>query len=155
MMTTQQRLTKYGVPNEAGTYLVTVTLPFPVRIAWDKNTSVRKIRVHKQIAEPILKVFKQIFDHYGYERIKELGIDIYAGVFNFRKMRNGNNWSAHAWGLAIDLDPERNGLKTPWAKSQFSKPEYAPMIKAFYDHGFINLGAEKGFDSMHFEWKGN
>jgi hypothetical protein len=60
-------------------------------------------------------------------------------------------WSRHAWGIAIDLDPTRNGLKANWESSQFSKPEYEPMLEIFEKYGFENYGKIKNYDSMHFE----
>ncbi len=60
---------------------------------------------------------------------------------------------SNSWGIAIDIDPERNGLRTPFKKSQFSKPEYKKMLDIFYKYGWINLGVEYNKDSMHFEKK--
>jgi hypothetical protein len=60
-------------------------------------------------------------------------------------------WSRHAWGIAIDLDPARNGLKTKKPIAQFSKPEYKAMIDIFTKHGFIGYGPAKDYDWMHFE----
>ena len=41
MLTTQQATKKYGVPSETGAeYLVTLNLPYPMRLAWDLETSV-------------------------------------------------------------------------------------------------------------------
>jgi len=152
MLTTQQIIAKYGKPDDDGSdYLVTIQLPYPMRLAWDKKTSVTKIRCHKLIAEKLKLVFQDILTHYGLAKIQELGIDLFGGCFAFRKMRGGNDYSRHSWAIAIDLDPARNGLKTTWLKAQFSKPEYKPMIDIFYKHGFINLGKEKNYDAMHFE----
>ena len=152
MLTTQQIIAKYGKPDDDGSdYLVTIQLPYPMRLAWDKKASVTKIRCHKLIAEKLKLVFQDILTHYGLAKIQELGIDLFGGCFAFRKMRGGNDYSRHSWAIAIDLDPARNGLKTSWVKAQFSKPEYKPMIDVFYKHGFINLGKEKNYDAMHFE----
>jgi hypothetical protein len=41
MITTAQAIAKYGKPNQAGSYLVSIKLPFPMRLAWDKNTIVK------------------------------------------------------------------------------------------------------------------
>jgi hypothetical protein len=152
MLTTQQIIAKYGKPTQGGEdYLVTIDLPYRMRLAWDKNTSVSKMRCHKLIADKFKLVFQEILDHYGLAEIQRLGIDLFGGCFAFRKMRGGSDYSRHSWAIAIDLDPERNGLKTTWAKAQFSKPEYKPMIDIFYKHGFVNLGKEKNYDAMHFE----
>lgn len=154
MITTEQLKKKYGTPTESGIpYLTTIQLPYPMRLAWDKDTVVTKMRCHNLVAGKFIKVFSQILKHYGLEKIKELGIDLYGGCFNYRKMRGGSDWSRHSWGVAIDLDPERNQYKTPFKKSQFSKPEYAKLHEIFEGNGFINLGKEKGFDAMHWEIK--
>jgi hypothetical protein len=98
-----------------------------------------------------LAALGEILAHYGSDRIKELEIDLYGGCFNFRKMRGGNRWSRHSWGIAIDLSPAKNGLKTKKPQAQFSRPEYKPMMDIFYKHGFENLGVEKDYDWMHFQ----
>lgn len=154
MMTTKQIIQKYGKPDDDGSdYLVTIPLPYPMRLSWDTKTLIYKMRCHRLIALKLLNVFNEIQTHYGIVQIQKLGIDLFGGCFSFRKMRGGSDYSRHSWGIAIDLDPARNGLKTPWSRSQFSKPEYKKMIDIFYKHGFINLGKEKNYDSMHFEIK--
>lgn len=152
MLTTKQIIAKYGKPDDDGSdYLVTMSLPYPMRLSWDKETSVSKMRCHRLIHDRLKAVFTEILAHYGLAEIQRLGIDLFGGCFVFRKMRGGNDYSRHSWGIAIDLDPVRNGMKTSWAKAQFSKPEYAPMIASFYKYGFVNLGKEKNYDAMHFE----
>ena len=154
MLTTAQAIKKYGTPNETGAgYLVTLTLPYPMRLAWDTDETVTRMRCHKLVAAKFEAVFKELLDTYGLARIKELGIDLFGGCFNFRKMRGGSAWSKHSWGIAIDLDPARNTLKETRATARFSSAEYQPMIYIFYKHGFISLGVERNYDWMHFEIK--
>lgn len=154
MLTTEQIIAKYGRPDEDGSdYLVTIQLPYPMRLAWDKNTKVTRTKCHKLIAEPLKSVFNDLLTHYGMERIQALGIDIYGGCFNFRQMRGGTDYSRHSWGIAIDIDPERNSLKMSALNAQFAREEYKPMMEIFYRHGFVNLGVEKNYDYMHFEIK--
>ncbi|MDD1538628.1 M15 family metallopeptidase [Riemerella anatipestifer] len=146
-------LAKFGTPQQDGRgYLTTIDLPYPMRLAWDRNIVVRKMTCHKDIAIPLKEVFKDLLNHYGYNRIKELGIDLFGGCFNYRAMRGGTSWSVHAWGLAIDLDPARNKLRETAKTARFARPEYKPMIDIFYKHGFINLGVERNYDWMHFQW---
>lgn len=154
MITTQQALSKYGKPTQNGSpYLTSINLPYPMRLAWNKNTKVTKMRCHKLVAQNFLNVFNDLLNHYGYEKIVELGIDLFGGCFNFRAMRGGSDWSRHAWAIAIDLDPERNQLKETSKTARFARPEYKAMIDIFYKHGFVSLGREKNYDWMHFEIK--
>lgn len=154
MLTTQQATKKYGTPTITGAeYLVTLELPYPMRLAWDLDTKVSKMRVHKLIKDNFKGVFDDLLAHYGYEKLVELGIDLFGGCFAYRKMRGGTSWSKHSWGIAIDLDPVRNQLHESKATARFARPEYKPMIDIFYKHGFIGLGPEKNYDWMHFEIK--
>jgi hypothetical protein len=148
MITIAQLNAKYGVPNEQGTYLTTITLPYP--FLYD-GKPVSKMRCHKLVADKFLAVFNDILAHYGLEEINRLGINKYGGCFNYRKMRGGTQLSRHSWGVAIDLDPQRNLLKETSATARFARPEYKPMIDIFYKHGFVSLGREKNYDWMHFE----
>jgi hypothetical protein len=154
MLTTKQTIAKYGKPNVTGEgYLVSIKLPYPMRLSWDVNSKVTRMSCHKLVADKFLAVFNDLLAHYGLAKIQELGIDLTGGCFNFRKMRGGSDWSKHSWGIAIDLDPARNQLKESSRTARFARPEYKPMIDIFYKHGFISLGVEKNFDWMHFEIK--
>lgn len=151
MLSTKQIIAKYGKPNQQGSYLTTIQLPYPMRLSWDKETQVTKMRCHKLVAEQFLAVFKDLECHYGYTKIVELGIDLFGGCFNFRAMRGGSDYSRHSWGIAIDLDPGRNLLHETKKTARFARAEYMPMIDIFYKHGFVSLGVEKDYDWMHFE----
>ena len=151
MLTTSTAIKKYGTPNDRGTYLTTITLPYPMKIAWDTKVTTRKMRCHKLVADKFLAVFTEILAVYGLPKIQELGIDLYGGCFNFRKMRGGSEWSKHAFGIAVDLDPARNTLKETSKTARFARPEYKQMIDIFEKHGFISLGRLHNFDWMHFE----
>lgn len=151
LLSTPEIIAKYGKPNQSGTYLVSIPLPYPMRLAWDLKTRVNTMRCHRLVADDFKAVFHGIRKEYTLEQIKGLDIDLFGGCFNFRAMRNGTDWSRHAWGIAIDLSPEKNGLNTPWAKSQFARPEYAAMHAAFEAQGFLNLGKVWQRDVMHFE----
>jgi hypothetical protein len=152
MISTTELFRKYGTPTESGVpYLTKIILPYPMLLSWDRSKKVTSLRCHKLIAKNLENVFADILKEYGLLKIQQLGIDLYGGCFNYRKMRGGNDWSRHSWGVAIDLDPERNQLKETSKTARFARPEYKPMIDIFYKHGFLSLGKEKNYDWMHFE----
>jgi len=154
MLTPKDALAKYGKPNETGEgYLIKIQLPYPMRLSWDKTHTVSSMMCHHLVAENFKKVFSDLLAHYGIDKIKELGIDLFGGCFCFRKMRGGSEMSIHSWGIAIALDPERNQLKETSATARFARPEYKPMIDIFYKNGFQSLGVEKNYDWMHFQIK--
>ena len=154
MITQKKLLEKYGTPNKTGSgYLKVINLPYPMFLNWATSTYVNRISCHTMIADKLSNVFKEILQVYGLKRIKELQLDDFGGCFNYRLMRGGTQLSVHSWGLAIDLDPDRNLLKETSKTARFARPEYKPMIEIFYKHGFENLGVEKNFDWMHFQIK--
>jgi hypothetical protein len=151
-MTTEQIIKKYGKPTQDGKpYLTTINLPYPMRLAWDKKVSVKKMSCHKLVAQNFTNVFNELLAHYGLAELQRLEIDIFGGCFNFRAMRGGSDFSRHSWAIAIDLNPEKNTLQMNYSQSQFSKPEYAKLHEIFERNGFINLGKTKWYDSMHWE----
>jgi hypothetical protein len=142
-------MTYYG---KVGTNQVDCELPFDLVLAWEPKTKLRKYSCHRLVKEPMEKVWNRTFDTYGYEKIKELRLNYFGGCLNVRKMRGGSSWSMHSWGIAIDIDPDRNDLHTSWKNAQMSKPEYKKFVQFWYDEGAINLGLEADYDAMHFQF---
>jgi hypothetical protein len=149
LLTTAEIIKKYGKPGPDN--LVAIPLPYPMRISWDLKHSVKTMQCHKLVAKNFKNVFADLLKTYGLAKLKELGIDLYGGCYNFRQMRGGSDWSRHSWGIALDLDPARNLLHETDKTARFARPEYKPMIDAFYKNGFIGLGPEKNYDWMHFQ----
>lgn len=85
-----------------------LVLPFPMRLAWDKKVVVNRISVHGRVHDGAMRVFARIAAVYGEGARKKLGLDLFGGSLNIRKMRGGSAYSTHLWGIAIDFDPERN-----------------------------------------------
>jgi hypothetical protein len=141
----------YGIPNQSGTYLASANIPFSLIIAWDHSQTISRIRCHKQVVSTVEDIFHAILEEYGLEKIKALGINLFGGCFNYRQMRGGTSWSRHAWGTAIDLDPERNQLHETKKTARFARPEYKMMIDIFEVHGWVSLGRLRNYDWMHFE----
>ena len=134
---------------EPGTGLVSMPLPFPMRLAWDTGTRVEKMQIHKAVAESAHRAFMAELDVYGHDKLVELGMDLFGGCYQPRNMRGGSSLSMHAFGIAIDRDPLRNQLRWDRSKANFAKPEYKPMLDIWAGEGWISLGRERDFDWMH------
>jgi hypothetical protein len=145
----QRDMEKFFGP--VGANQATLALPdgYPMRIAWDLQNPVRRFSCHEKIHDASRRVLVRVLDHYGPTRISELGLDLFGGCLNVRRMRGGSAWSVHAWGAAIDFDPERNQLKWNKTRARLARPEYERWWALWEAEGFISLGRARDFDWMH------
>ena len=145
---TESECTKFfGTKGENQT---SIQLPYPMRLAWDMDTLVHKITCHEKVAEPLGRIFAKLYSEYGQAKLTELGIDRFGGCLNVRLKRGSKtSWSIHSWGVAIDLDPDRNTLRETSRTARFARPEYLEMWRIFESEGFVSLGRAKDYDWMH------
>jgi len=136
----------YGAVGANQTILVP---PYPHRLAWDLRQTVHSFSCHAKVHDSALRVLTNVFDHYGIERIKELRLDSWGGCLNVRKMRGGSIWSMHAWGIAMDYDPDRNQLKWGRDRAAFARPEYDAWWRFWEEEGWVSLGRTRNYDWMH------
>jgi hypothetical protein len=131
-------------------YLTLIDTPYPMRLAWDVNSVVTKIRCHKKVADDLHAILAQIYASYGtLETVKTARMDLFGGCYNFRAVRGHSHLSVHAWGAAIDLDPERNSLGRVYDEKIGMMPQ--AVVEIFKAHGWEWGGLWKRGDSMHFQ----
>jgi hypothetical protein len=123
-------------------FLARATLPFPLILSWDHSQRVNAITCHKLLT----KAFAGVFD-----RIQSSGlqnkITSFGGCFSFRSQRTGTKLSAHAWGIAIDLNPETN--------QQGTSGDMDPAVIATFREAGFEWGGDwqgKTRDPMHFQF---
>lgn len=126
-----------------------LTLPFEMKIAWNKKQIIKRFSIHEKCHDSALRVFTKINSHYSPEERAEHGMDLFGGCLNVRKMRGGSRWSTHAWGIAIDFDPIRNQLRWGRDRAYFDAPECEQFWKFWEEEGWLSLGRAKNFDWMH------
>jgi hypothetical protein len=126
-----------------------ITLPYTHLIAWDPRTKVTTMTCHKKVATSIQRVLKKTLEHYGKDGIHDLRLDLWGGCLNVRRKRGGSSWSTHAWGIAIDYDPENNQLKWGRDRASLARPAYAAWWGFWEAEGWLSLGRARNFDWMH------
>lgn len=102
-----------------------------------------EVSVNVKLVPFLDKVQKEINDrkiNYSFDNVQ---------TFNIRSKRGGGGRSLHSWGIALDINPNRNpqggGYDLP-----------GEVIDIFKKHGFFWGGDWPGRDNdpMHFEWYG-
>jgi len=136
----------FGNPGEN---LVIIDLPYPLKLSWDKKTTVTKLKCNKKVKDSLQRIFSEVLKTYGLKKIQELELDVFGGCFNIRKKRNGTSLSTHSWAIALDFNPDKNQLKWGRDKAQFAKPEYEKWWKIWEKEGWVSLGRSRNFDWMH------
>lgn len=129
-----------------------VDLPMPFVLAWDLNTKITRFSCHKKLASPMTAIFRDAYAHYGAQRFADLRLNWFGGCYNFRAMRGGVSLSTHAWGVAVDIDPERNQLRWGKDRAALAGADYAAWWGIVESHGAVSLGRAKNFDWMHFQF---
>ena len=126
-----------------------VEVPFDMVLAWSKTTRIRTITLHEKVAASATRVFQTIAATYSVREREALGLHLFGGSLNVRRMRGGSAWSMHSWGIAIDFDPERNQLSWGARKARLSQADALPFWKAFEAEGWLSLGRARNYDFMH------
>lgn len=127
-------------------------LPFAFPISYNTVQSVDEFRCHRRVAGPMTTIFAEAVRHYGEAEYRRLRLDLFGGCFNPRKMRGGDAWSTHAYGAAVDLDPDRNALRWGRDRAAFARPEYDAFWAIVEAQGALSLGRAADMDWMHFQF---
>lgn len=134
---------------KVGTSQGRLQLPFPMKLAWDKRRTVRSITLHTKVIDSAGRAFAEIASTYSDRERRDLGLDLFGGSLNVRRMRGGSRYSMHSWGIAIDFDPIRNQLRWKSPKARLSHADAMPFWQAWEREGWVSLGRARNFDWMH------
>ena len=129
-------------PKWQADFLTRMTLPFPLSLSWDLATRVNQMTCHKRLADVFGRVLQRVQTDGMQGKIKTFG-----GCFSFRPQRTGSKLSAHAWGIAIDLNPGSNAQGSAGDMD-------GGVVGIFRDAGFEWGGEWEGArrDPMHFQF---
>ncbi len=145
-----------GLPTAAweAAHLVTIRPPYPMRAAWDLSLAIIGIRCHRLVAESLRETLKGILELYGAPAaVRYVRMDRFGGAYQYRRIAGSGRLSLHAYGAAIDLDPERNPLGKVWKQEAGMMPVH--VVELFERAGWKWGGRFVGRkDCMHFQATG-
>lgn len=129
--------------------LVLVPVPWRAVASWDASIAIRKVRVHRKVADSLTRVLSAIWEASGRNQkaIEEWGCHKIGGAYNFRTQRGASKLSMHAYGCAIDLDPDRNAMGDQ-APNFMHIPQ---VLNAFKAEGWRWGGMFGRPDAMHWQ----
>lgn len=141
-------LATYGNPSDPkfeATELAKFALPYAMTFGrGDSAAIIHQARCHKLAVERFKAALDAIVDAGLQDEASEFN-----GIYAFRSIRGfGGHLSAHAWGLAIDLNASKLPLGSP-------KDQHPGVIAAFTSAGFAYGGEFRSRrDPMHFSLTG-
>ena len=133
---------------------------------FDNQTHMGELIVNQAVATEVMAIFEEVYAvHYPIEKIRLISEyqnsdedsmhDNNTSGFNYRVVTNGSEFSMHAYGLAIDVNPKMN----PYVSEDYVLPANA---MAYVDRdqnipGMIQAGdaLHQAFTSRGWEWGGD
>jgi hypothetical protein len=112
----------------------------------------KKVRVHARVVAPLARVAERLDKLVAAEPPLRRFVSPLGGTLNVRKIAGTDRMSAHAYGIAIDLNPAL-GNYWRWDKGAWKNRVPQAIVDAFEAEGFIWGGRWAHFDTMHFEFR--
>jgi len=136
----------FGNPEESDfkNNLVLIDLPFKMRLSWIPSRVVEHATVHAKMAYPLYMALSKIKEYDGEQYLFDKKYNLMGGTYNHRIKKGDNALSTHAWGIAIDINPQL----APY-DSESNQPIF--IVRIFKEYGFIWGGDWSIKDGMHFQ----
>lgn len=138
-----------AVFGSVGENQVRIEVPFDMVLAWDTDTRLTRMTVHRKVAASATRALQRVAETYSPAERTDLGLHLFGGSLAVRRMRGGSRWSMHSWGIAIDFDPLRNAMGWKAPRPRLSQPDAVPFWEAWEAEGWTSLGRARDFDWMH------
>lgn len=126
--------------------LTFATPPFIMRY---DGKPVKRFQCHKKVKDSLEGVLHSLWEmaHEKQETVDAWGLATFGGCFNYRLKRGQTSLSTHAYGAALDLDPENNAFHS----EKFRFTPDSPVVQAFKAAGWEWGGDWSSPDAMHFQ----
>lgn len=118
---------------------------------WSEHR-VSRFMCHALVKAPLQRILLGALDHYGAAELRRLNLDMFSGCRVVRIITGGVGYSMHSWGIAVDIDAANNEFRDTWESGKMDGAEYRAFVDLWYAEGAINLGRERNYDPMHFQF---
>jgi hypothetical protein len=108
------------------------------------------LKVHELEKSSIEKCFVDIKKEYSLEEIYQYGFNTSSGTYVARNTRNGNSYSMHSWGIAIDMCAALNP-NTYTKTASFRAATAKKFLDVMESNGWYSGGRAWDRDYMHFQ----
>jgi hypothetical protein len=144
----------YGAPSASPNYLDWFSFPHPQTRLYTRTGTLLRDRAgderldhqcHRLLTGRLTAALAEIYATLGRAEFERQGWHVYGGCHNYREKRGGSTLSTHAWGIALDMNPNENTLRS--SSTSFSPAAVDIMEK----WGFLSGGRAWGRDWMHFQ----
>ena len=114
-------------------------LPEPLLLSWH-DSRISQFACHLLMEDIFTQVFHRIHSEGFWKDLKSFG-----GCYANRPIKDSSKRSTHAWGIAVDLNPDDNRVGTEGTLSK-------DVVRIFEDEGFVWGGRFTRRDPMHFQY---
>jgi hypothetical protein len=125
---------------------------YPARDVNTVNFLGHKVVVHARVAPALARVAERLKPLLAADPSLRKFVSPLGGTLNVRKIAGTDRMSAHAYGIAIDLNPDLSNYWR-WDKHGWRNRIPQVIVDAFEAEGFIWGGRWAHFDTMHFEYR--
>jgi hypothetical protein len=111
------------------------------------------LRVHKALSLPLQRIQAKLIVALKKDPKLQRYLQRFSGAYNRRLIAGTDRISAHAYGIAIDLDASL-GDYWRWSRVKGWQNQIPqPIVDAFESEGFIWGGRWYHYDTLHFEYR--
>jgi hypothetical protein len=131
-----------GEPTERwkGLHLISMGLPYYMKLAWAPHIAVRRAYVHRAVAKSLTSALGNVREQLGLDKIAELGLDHFAGAFRFG-VNNFGHLANDSYGIVFRIRPPKSGY-VPQAVLDIFEAE------GWSARGGLKPGAEAVFEAV-------
>lgn len=141
-------IANYGLPGE---HQVCLDLPYKMKLSWDESIWIDRFLCHEKVKKSLNKILVDVNKAYTVNEINTYGFNIWGGCLKVRYKSSLKELSLHSWGIAIDINPNKNKFLWDSEKALFAKDCCLKWWEIWEAYNWYSLGRNNNYDWMHIQ----